>query len=115
MLRTVKGRFLSVNDHNQGFSLIPAKELFFKKLKKKKQFFTPPEIWLEPKSCLCSIYDNFVKHYYFDLKFAVFLAITFHYDVLIGLFDNMIRVVVGVRSHPTNFRNALLALFYYFS
>ena len=97
-------------DIDQGFSLIPAKKIIFPKKKKKKkknyvQFFTPPEIWLELKSCLCSIYHNFVKNYYYDLKFAVFLAITFHYNVLIGLFDNMIRVVVGARSHLTNFSN----------
>ena len=29
-------------------------------------FFTPREIWLKPKSCLCSIYHNFVKNYYFN-------------------------------------------------
>ena len=88
-----KGRFLLVND--QGFSLISAKEFFFPRIKKKKKkYFTPPEIWLKPKSCLCSIYHNFVKNYSFDLKFAVFLVITFHYNVLFGLFDNMICVVV---------------------
>ena len=29
--------------------------------------FTPREIWLEPKSCLCPIYHNFVINEYFDL------------------------------------------------
>ena len=94
------------------------KRIIFPQISKKKvNFFTPPEIWLEPKSCLCSIYHNFLKNCYFNLKFAVFLAITFHYDVLIGLFDTMIRVVVvGARSHPSNFRNwGWLTLFYYFS
>ena len=71
---------------------------------KKIHFFTPLEIWLEPKSCLCSIYHNFVINEYFDLKFAVYLAITFHYDVLKGLFDTVV-VVVGARSLLAFFRN----------
>ena len=73
---------------------------------KKVHIFTPHEIWLEPKSCLCSICHNFVKNYYFDLKFAVYLAITFHYYVLKGFFNTMIRVVVvGARSRLAFFCN----------
>ena len=49
---------------------------YYSQFKKKIHFFTPREIWLEPKSCLCSIYHNFVINEYFDLKFAVYLAIT---------------------------------------
>ena len=76
---------------------------YFFQIFKKVQFF---EIWLEPKTCLCSIYHNFVKNYYFDLKFAVYLAITFYYDVLKGLFHKFIRVVVvGARSRLAFFRN----------
>ena len=81
----------------------------FLNLKKKVHFFTPREIWLKPKSCLCSIYHNFVKNYYFDLN----LDTTFHYDVLKGFFDSMIRVVVSARSRLAFFCNWgwLLALF----
>ena len=65
-------------------------------------------IWLEPKSCFCSIYHNFVIKEYFDLKFAVYLAIAFHYDVLKRLFDTavvVLAVVVGERSRLAFFRN----------
>ena len=43
----------------------------------------------------------FVINEYFDLKFAVYLAIASHYDVLKGLFDSAVVlsvVVVGARS-----------------
>ena len=73
-------------------------------------FFYHREIWLEPKSCFCSIYHNFLINEYFDLKFAVNLAIAFYYDVLKGLFDtfvvvDVIVVVVGARSRLAFFRN----------
>ena len=69
-------------------------------------FFNTREIWLEPKSCLCSIYHNFVINEYFDLKFAVYLAITFHYDDLKDFLNSIIRiVVVGARSRLAFFRN----------
>ena len=83
--------------------------IFSKIPQKKSTFLTlmSHEIWLEPKSCFCSIYHNFVINEYFDLKFAVYLAITFHYDVLKGLFDTVVVVVivVGARSRLAFFRN----------
>ena len=96
-----KGWLLLVND--QGFSQIA--QAFFQNSQKKVHFFNPREIWLEPKSCFCSIYRNFVINEYFDLKFAVYLAITFHYDVLKGLFYTFVVVVVGARSRLAFFRN----------
>ena len=98
-----KGRLLLVND--QGFSQIAPTQVFYQNSQKKVHFFYPREIWLEPKSCFCSIYHNFVINEYFDLKFAVILAIAFYYDVLKGLFDtfvvvDVIVVVVVVVIHP---------------
>ena len=87
------------------------------KFPKKIHFFYPREIWLEPKSCFCSIYHNFVINEYFDQKFAVCLAIAFHYDVLKGVFDTFVVVVaVGARSRLAFFRNLewLIALFLLF-
>ena len=81
---------------------------YFRKIPKKKStFFYPREIWLKPKSCFCSIYHNFVINEYFDLKFAVYLAIAFYYDVLKGLFDTavVVCVVVSARSRLAFFRN----------
>ena len=49
------------------------------------------------------VFIQFVINEYFDLKFAVYLAIAFHYDVLKGLFDT--AVVVGARSRLAFFRN----------
>ena len=82
------------------------RKYFTKIPRKKSTFFYPREIWLEPKSCFCSIYHNFVINEYFDLKFAVYLAIAFNYDVLKGLFDTVVVVVVvGARSRLAFFRN----------
>ena len=83
---------------------------YFRKIPQKKiYFYYPREIWLEPKSCFCSIYHNFVINEYFDLKFAVYLAIAFYYDVLKGLFDTAVVVcvvvVVSARSRLAFFRN----------
>ena len=44
------------------------RKYFRKILKKKSTFFYPLEISLEPKSCFCSIYHNFVINEYFDLN-----------------------------------------------
>ena len=106
-----KGRLLLVND--QGFSQIALTSIF-PKLPKQIHFFNSREIWLKPKSCFCSIYHNFVINEYFDLKFAVYLAITFHYDVLKGLFHT--AVVVGARSRLAFFmiRGDSSHFFHYF-
>ena len=95
------------------------RKYFRKILKKKVHFFYPLEISLEPKSCFCSIYHNFVINEYFDLNFAVYLAIAFHYDVLKGLFNiavvfRVVVVVAGARSRLSFFRNRgwLLAPFF---
>ena len=66
-----------------------------------------------------------MKNYYFDLKFAVYLAITVHYDVLKGIFqffDSMIRVVVAVVVVSVRSRLAVFVIggdsshfFHYFS
>ena len=86
------------------------RKYFRKILKKKVHFFYPLEISLEPKSCFCSIYHNFVINEYFDLNFAVYLAIPLHYDVLKGLFNIAVVVVAvvvvaGARSRLSFFRN----------
>ena len=83
---------------------------YFRKIPQKKiHFYYPREIWLKPKSCFCSIYHNFVINEYFDLKFAVYLAIAFYYDVLKGLFYFSVVVcvvvVVSARSRLAFFRN----------
>ena len=74
----------------------------FLNFQKKSTFFASHEIWMELKSSgpvyVCmrkayfTSYHTFVINEYFvnnfDLTFAVYLAITFHYDVLKGLFDS---------------------------
>ena len=102
-----KGRLLLVND--QGFSQIPPTYVFKKNSQKKSPLIYPREIWLKPMSCFCSIYHNFVINEYFDLKFAVYLAIAFYYDVLKRLFYFSVVVcvvvVVSARSRLAFFRN----------
>ena len=66
--------------------------------------------WSQSPVFVQFIIPNFVINEYFDLKFAVYLAIAFHYVVLKGLFDtavvlSVIVVVVGARSRLAFFRN----------
>ena len=92
--RPCQNRLNTANNVVKSLLPLPAKELFFPKFKKSSYNFLLL-LKFGWSQTLCSIYHNFVKKkYYFDLKFAVFLAITFYYDVLIELFGTMIRVLI---------------------
>ena len=89
---------------------------YFRKIPKKKStFFTLVKFgWSQSPVFVQFIITFLLMSSYIDLKFAVYLAIAFYYDVLKRLFNfSVVVVVVSARSRLAFFRNRgwLLALF----
>ena len=86
------------------------RKYFRKILKKKSTFFTLLKFRWSQSPVFVQFIITLLLMNIFDLNFAVYLAIAFHYDVLKGLFNiavvfRVVVVVAGARSRLSFFRN----------